>query len=149
MKNALYLKKCKEKSCILYSFEILARDQNRKLRALRSQRPSYSHPWKNNVFTYFVTYVFKQALKAVQLNKNNLFTYFTMRRPWLSGCERAYYTKGPWFEPMRGHYQDFGLSASASVDLVCHLGRSDATSFRWDVKPRSSPCSIRSIKHIL
>ena len=40
-KNALYLKKCREKSWCLCSLKILARGANRKLGALHSPRPSY------------------------------------------------------------------------------------------------------------
>ena len=53
---------------------------------------------------------------------DNNFIVLISRRLWLRGSERVYHTKGPWFEPQRGHHQDFGLSASADVDLVCHLG---------------------------
>ena len=45
MKNALYLKKSREKSWCLCSLEILAGGANSKLGALRSLHPSYSHPW--------------------------------------------------------------------------------------------------------
>ena len=56
MKNALYLKKCREKSWCLCSLKILARGANRKLGALRSLSPSYSHPciWKYSILSLYV-----------------------------------------------------------------------------------------------
>ena len=72
------------------------------------------------------------------------------RRPWLSGSERAYHTKGLWFESQRGYNWGFCLLASAGMDPSVSLSlKSDASSFGWDVKPRSSPCSMHSIKHRL
>ena len=53
--------------------------------------------------------------------------------------ERAYHTIGLWFEPQRGHRREFGLSASAGVDPCVSLRlKTEATSFGWDVKQKSS-----------
>ena len=63
----------------------------------------------------------------------------------LVASTRAYHATGTGIDPQRGNVWNRSPT-SAGVDFVCHLN-SDATSFGWDVKPRSSPCSMRSIKH--
>ena len=60
---------------------------------------------------------------------------------------RAYHATDTGIDPQRGNVWNRSPT-SAGVDFVCHLN-SDATSFGWDVKLRSSPCSMRSIKHRL
>ena len=66
-------------------------------------------------------------------------------RDGLVASTRAYHATGTGIDPQRGNVWNRSPT-SAGVDFVCHLN-SDATSFGWDVKPRSSPCSMRSIKH--
>ena len=63
----------------------------------------------------------------------------------LVASTRAYHATGKGIDPQRGNVWNRSQT-SAGVDFVCHLN-SDVTSFGWDVKPRSSPCSMRSIKH--
>ena len=48
---------------------------------------------------------------------------------------RAYHATGTGIDPQRGNVWNRSPT-SAGVDFVCHLN-SDATSFGWDVKPRS------------
>ena len=63
----------------------------------------------------------------------------------LVASTRAYHATGTGIDPQRGNVWNRSPT-SASVDFVCH-SNSDATSFGWDVKPRSCLCSMRSIKH--
>ena len=55
---------------------------------------------------------------------------------------RAYHATGSGIDPQRGNVWNRS-PISAGVDFVCHLN-SNATSFGRDVKPRSSPFSMRS-----
>ena len=63
----------------------------------------------------------------------------------LVASTRAYHATGTGIDPQRGNVCNRSPT-SAGVDFVYHLN-GDATSFGWDVKLRSSPCSMHSTKH--